>query len=126
MSDASGHPGKSPHAFMREALVAQSRLREDRSGLILAALASEAAALSSRTGYAHPELEQYFAARVDRTSPAPPRLQPLAQIAYSAQAFENLEQIYQRLDADDPTLAANSVSLILASIRDLGTDQASQ
>src|SRR5690606_259553 len=43
----------------------------------------------------------------------------LAAVSYSARAFEDLERIYERLDADDPTLAASSVGSIAASLRDL-------
>jgi plasmid stabilization system protein ParE len=121
MSDASRTTGKSPHAFMREALHAQSRLREDRSALILAALGSEAATLESRVGYAACDVERYFAQRAAGVPTVRPQPRALAAVTYSARAFEHLERIYQQLDADDPTLAANCVGAIAASLRDLGS-----
>lgn len=119
MSDASRNTGKSPHAFMREALHAQARLRDDRSALILAALRSEAATLESRVGYAASDVERYFAARASGAQPVRPQPRALAAVTYSAQAFADLERIYERLDADDPTLAASSAGAIIASLHDL-------
>jgi len=112
MSDANGPRGKSPHTFMREALDAQGRLREDRSALILAALHAESHALASRTGYAASEVERYFAGRAAGLAAPRPPLQALGKVA-------DLERIFVDLETDDPTLAANSVALIAASISDL-------
>ena len=119
MSDANGPRGKSPHTFMREALDAQGRLREDRSTLILAALDAESHALASRTGYAASEVERYFAGRAAGLPAPRPALQALGKVSYSAAAFADLERIFVDLETDDPTLAANSVALIAASISDL-------
>jgi plasmid stabilization system protein ParE len=44
----------------------------------------------------------------------------MAQVIYSAGALVDLERIFQALERDDPTLAANSSGLICSSIRELG------
>ena len=119
MSDANVPRAKSPHAFMREALDAQARLRDDRSALILAALDAESRALVSRTGYAASEVERYFAARAARIESPRPTLQALGKVMYSAAAFADLERVFVALEAEDPTLAANSVALVAAAISDL-------
>jgi plasmid stabilization system protein ParE len=119
MSDANAPRGKSPHAFMQEALDAQARLREDRSALILAALDAESHALASRTGYAASEVERYFAGRAAQIETPQPRLQAFGKVTYSATAFADLERIRTELEADDPTLAGNSVALIAAAVSDL-------
>jgi plasmid stabilization system protein ParE len=119
MSDANAHRGKSPHAFMREALDAQARLREDRSALIFAALDSESHALASRTGYAASEVDRYFAGRAADIEAPRPLPQALGKVMYSTAAFADLERIFVDLERDDPTLAANSVALIGAAISDL-------
>jgi plasmid stabilization system protein ParE len=119
MSDANFPRGKSPHAFMLEALDAQARLRDDRSALIFAALDVESHALASRTGYAASEVERYFAGRAAAIETPRPALQALGKVTYSAAAFADLERIFVELETDDPTLAANSVALIGAAIGDL-------
>jgi len=119
VSEFSGHTGKSPHAFMREALGVQARLREDRRTLVAAALAAESSALESASGYAAVEVDRYFAARALEQRAPRPLPQKLEPLAYSSDAFDDLERIYDMLEADDPTLAANSVALIGASIGDL-------
>ena len=40
----------------------------------------------------------------------------MAQVIYAQHAFEDLRRIYETLNADDPTLAANSIALIRQSI----------
>jgi plasmid stabilization system protein ParE len=119
VSEASGHPGKSPHAFMREALGVQARLREDRRALVAAALAAESGALESAGGYAATEVDRYFAARALEQRVPRPLPQKLERLDYSSGAFEDLERIFDTLEADDPTLAANSVKLIGDAIGDL-------
>jgi plasmid stabilization system protein ParE len=121
MSDANAPRGKSPHAFMQEALDAQARLREDRSALVLAALNAESHALASRTGYEASEVERYFAGRAAHIETPPPKLQAFGKVTYSAAAFADLEDIFTDLDADDPTLAGNSVALIAAAVSELST-----
>jgi plasmid stabilization system protein ParE len=44
----------------------------------------------------------------------------MAQVIYAAGALTDLERIYAALDADDPTLAANSSAMIRAAVRELG------
>lgn len=121
MSDANAHRGKSPHAFMQEALDAQARLREDRSALVLAALDAESAALASRTGYAAADVERYFTGRAANVEVPQPKLQAFGKVTYSAAALADLERICVELEADDPTLAANSVALIAAAMSELAT-----
>jgi plasmid stabilization system protein ParE len=119
MSEANTSSGKSPHAFMREALGVQARLREDRQALVSAALAAESSALETGSGYAAHAVDRYFAAHVSQRPAPRPWPQSLARLAYSAAAFEDLERICATLEGDDPTLAANSVTLIGAAIGDL-------
>lgn len=118
MSEDSTH-GKSPHAFMREALDTQARLRDDRSALILAALRAETSALASRTGYAATEVDRYFASRAAGLPAERPALEPFGKVTYTRDAMADLERIYVELEADDPTLAGNSVALIAACAADL-------
>jgi plasmid stabilization system protein ParE len=113
--------GKSPHAFMREALDAQARLRDDRSALILAALRAEASALASRTGYAAAAVDQYFASRAAGLPAVRPAPEAFGKVTYTQEAMTDLERIFDELEADDPTLAANSVALIGACAADLAT-----
>lgn len=63
MSDRDGTTGKSPHAFMREALGAQSRLLEQRQALLAAALRADRDALEAGSGYGCAEVDAYFEAR---------------------------------------------------------------
>ena len=119
MSEAIRPSGKSPHAFMREALGVQSRLREDRRAVVAAAMAAEAAALATARGYAATAVDRYFAARALEQDGPRPRPEPLQALRYSAHAFDDLDRIFDTLAADDPTLAANSVALIGAAVREL-------
>lgn len=119
MSDPGSAGGKSPHAFMREALGVQARLREDRRALVAAAFAAEAQALATAGGYAAAAVDDHFAARALERDVAPPRAERLGALTYSAGAFDDLAHIFETLAQDDPTLAANSVALIGAAIRDL-------
>jgi plasmid stabilization system protein ParE len=119
MSEANPRCGKSPHAFMREALGVQARLREDRDALLAAAWAAESSALETGSGYAALDVDRYFAARTTQRPAPPPQPRELAELVYSTAAFADLERIYAALEGDDPTLAANSVTLIGAAIRDL-------
>ena len=51
---------RSPHAFMREALGAKSRLVEQRQAFLRAALAAEDEALASNLGYRASDVDVYF------------------------------------------------------------------
>jgi hypothetical protein len=62
MSKDTDDTGKSPHAFMREALGVQFRLREHRRSLIAAALQAQADALADGSGYFGAEVDRYFEA----------------------------------------------------------------
>jgi plasmid stabilization system protein ParE len=119
VSEASGHSGKSPHAFMREALGVQARLREDRRALVAAALAAESSALESASGYEAVDVDRYFAACALEQRVPRPASQKHARLSYSSGAFDDLERIYDMLEADDPTLAANSVKRVGEAIGDL-------
>ena len=44
----------------------------------------------------------------------------MARVIYSASALNDLERIYESLDAEDPTLAANTLASILGTLRALG------
>jgi len=63
VSDRGGNTGKSPHAFMREALGVQSRLLEQRQALLAAALRADRDALETGSGYACADVDAYFEAR---------------------------------------------------------------
>ena len=121
MSDANPHRGKSPHAFMQEALDVQARLREDRSAWVLAALDAESHALASRIGYDASEVERYFAGRAAHIEAPQPKPQAFGKVTYSVAALAELQRIFANLEADDPTLAGNSVASIAAAISDLST-----
>lgn len=66
--------GKSPHAFMREAMGVQSRLLAQRRAFVTAALLAERAALNDGEGYAAAEVNAYFEARAQELPVSPPRL----------------------------------------------------
>lgn len=44
----------------------------------------------------------------------------MAQVIYSAGAFSDLERIFDALEAEDPTLAANTVATIRHAVDELG------
>jgi hypothetical protein len=67
------HSGKSPHAFMREAMTVQSRLLAQRRAFVTAALLADRAALRDGTGFLAAEVDAYFDAR-SQELPAPPPL----------------------------------------------------
>lgn len=73
MSDPD-HTGKSPHAFMREALGVQSRLLAQRRTFVTAALMADRAALNSGQGYLAADVNTYFEARARELPVAPPKL----------------------------------------------------
>lgn len=52
--------GKSPHAFMVEALGVKSRLLEKRQSFVAAALRAEREAFSMSTGYRAVDVDVYF------------------------------------------------------------------
>jgi len=54
--------GKSPHAFMVEALKVKAHLLEHRQSFLAAALRAEADALTSATGYSAIDIDRYFEA----------------------------------------------------------------
>jgi len=73
MSERGSQGGKSPHAFMREALSVQSRLLEQRRALVAAALGAERAALETGAGHLGAEVDAYFDARAaQRPAQRPP------------------------------------------------------
>jgi hypothetical protein len=74
MTDPGDRSGKSPHAFMREALDAQTKLREQRHALVVAAHAAEAEAFASGMGYTAEAVEAYFAVRTQQLPAAAPPL----------------------------------------------------
>jgi hypothetical protein len=74
-SDAVEGSARSPHAYMREAMGAKSRLIEQRLALVRAALAAEEDALSFRQGYSAAAVDAYFEARAAERSAALPQLQ---------------------------------------------------
>lgn len=105
--------GKSPHAFMREALGAKAQRVEQRQALLRAALAAEEEAQASGRGYRASEVDAYFDARgAERPAPLP-ALRSMARVVYTRAAFDDLREAYDATAADDPTLAAN----LSASIR---------
>lgn len=62
MADPTEPSGKSPHAFMTEALGIQRRLVADRRAFVTQVLAAEQAALASNTGYRAADVDMYFEA----------------------------------------------------------------
>lgn len=66
--------GKSPHAFMREAMGVQSRLLAQRRAFVTAALLADRAALNDSTGFAAADVNAYFEARAQELPAPPPRL----------------------------------------------------
>lgn len=74
MADIEESAGKSPHAFMREALGVKSRLLDDRRAFLAAALRADDDALASGEGYAANEVDAYFEARAAERAHPRPRL----------------------------------------------------
>jgi len=68
--------GKSPHAFMREALGVQSRLVSQRRAFVTAALMADRAALNDGLGFLAADVNAYFEARARELPAAPPEQQP--------------------------------------------------
>lgn len=72
MADAHDRSGKSPHAFMQEALGVKSRLLADRQDFVARALRAEADALASGAGLIASDVDVYFEARAaERAASAP-------------------------------------------------------
>lgn len=71
MSDTD-RTGKSPHAFMREAMGVQSQLLAQRRAFVTAALLADRAALNEGTGFLAAEVNAYFDARARELPAAPP------------------------------------------------------
>jgi hypothetical protein len=74
MTDETKRTGKSPHAFMAEALGVQARLVDQRRAFLAAALAAERGILESGNGYRVAEVDAYFDARAAETKAPRPRL----------------------------------------------------
>ena len=74
--DAADGSAKSPHAFMREALGAKSRLVEQRQDFLRAALVAEDDALASNLGYRELDVDAYFDARAAEQRAPSPSLAP--------------------------------------------------
>lgn len=45
----------------------------------------------------------------------------MAEVIYSAGAFADLERIFDALEAEDPTLAANTIASVRTAIDELGS-----
>lgn len=67
------HKGKSPHAFMREAMGVQSRLLAQRRAFVTAALMADRTALSEGRGLSAADVNAYFDARAREIPAAPPQ-----------------------------------------------------
>ena len=74
-SDPVAGSGRSPHAYMREAMGAKALLIEQRVALVRAALAAEEDALDSGRGYPAAAVDSYFDARAAERAVALPALQ---------------------------------------------------
>ena len=74
--DHSVGSARSPHAFMREALGAKSRLVEQRQAFLRAALAAEDEALASCLGYRASAVDAYFDAHAAEQRVPIPSLAP--------------------------------------------------
>jgi len=68
--------GKSPHAFMREAMGVQSRLLAQRRAFVTAALMADRTALNTGLGLAAAEVNAYFEARAQELPVSPPKPRP--------------------------------------------------
>lgn len=68
--------GKSPHAFMREAMGVQSRLLAQRRAFVTAALLADRCALNENRGFVAAEVNAYFEARARELPLSPPQLRP--------------------------------------------------
>lgn len=68
------HSGKSPHAFMVEALGVQSQLLAQRRNLITAALMGERMAMNDGLGFFASDVDRYFESRALEDPIAPPEL----------------------------------------------------
>jgi len=64
--------GKSPHAFMVEALGVQSQLLAQRRNLITAALMGERMAMNEGRGFCASDVDRYFEGRALEEPVAPP------------------------------------------------------
>jgi hypothetical protein len=69
-----GPSGKSPHAFMVEALGVQSRLLAQRRALITAALMGDRMAMNEGLGFFANDVDRYFDSRALEEPIAPPEL----------------------------------------------------
>lgn len=65
--------GKSPHAFMREAMGVQSRLLTQRRAFVTAALMADRSALNDGQGFAAADVNAYFEARARELAVSPPK-----------------------------------------------------
>lgn len=66
--------GKSPHAFMVEAIEQQTALAEKRKEFVAAALAARRNFMRTRKGYALEDVRKYFADRIAGKPARKPRL----------------------------------------------------
>lgn len=66
--------GKSPHAFMQEAMGVQSRLLAQRRAFVTAALLADRTALNEGRGYLAADVNAYFDAREQALPVSPPKL----------------------------------------------------
>ena len=73
MSD-NDRTGKSPHAFMREAMGVQSHLLAQRRTFVTAALLADREALNGGNGFLAADVDAYFDARAREIPALPPRL----------------------------------------------------
>jgi hypothetical protein len=74
MTNPTDRSGKSPHAFMAEALGVQARLVEQRRAFVSAACAAEDQTLASDRGYPAADVDAYFEALAAETKSVRPRL----------------------------------------------------
>lgn len=66
--------GKSPHAFMVEAIEEQTRLAEQRKGFVAAALSGREQAMRSGKAYVFEDVKRYYTARLSGKAAKRPRL----------------------------------------------------
>jgi predicted transcriptional regulator len=66
--------GKSPHAFMVEAIEQQTRLAEQRKEFVAAALRGREQAMRSGKAYAFEDVKRYYTARLSGKAAKRPRL----------------------------------------------------
>ena len=108
--------GKSPHAFMVEAIEREAARAECYE--VFLAEAQEADEEMERTGqyYAAEDVFRYLTARAERQAGATSEGEVLAEIAFSPRALQDLERVFDFYARDDPALAAAQIAGVRSAV----------